>query len=138
MTLNKNQIQSLIDELDSSKYLFANINDVIEDINKNGASSKYIIITDIDTQQVCVKLSDFVFIYSQKDFSDKEFYKSQNDCEDRFLTQTIDLTKFSDKKIEENIYNFYSSIDEVKKLYTVDWKQIVAECIFENIAMDNY
>lgn len=73
MTLNKNQIQALIDELDSSKYLFANVNDVIEDINKNGASSKYIIITDIDTQQVCIKLSEFVFIYSQQDFSDKDF-----------------------------------------------------------------
>jgi hypothetical protein len=43
-----------------------NIDNIIGDIKKNNIDSKYLLFTDVDNQQICIQLSEDVYIYSQQ------------------------------------------------------------------------
>ena len=45
----------------------------MDDIKEKGALSEYLSFTDVDNQQVCIKLSEDVYIYSQQTYIGKNF-----------------------------------------------------------------
>ena len=74
-----------------------------------------------DAVQFCFKLSDNVWKYCEYDYEDRSM-----------MEDTIDISKLTDKETEDAIQGFYSSLDEVKRIYGKDSNQIIAECYFEN------
>lgn len=106
--------------------------DLAREIEKNGAKSSILNFTDVDNQQICIKLDENVYIYSQQN---EFFYNcyTDNDTDIKaYYTEKIDLSILSLEGIKNEISGFYNSIEEVKKIYAKNYKQILAECIFEN------
>lgn len=90
---------------------------VLEDMLNN------ISITDQrdDAVQFCFQLSDNIWKYCEYNYLD------------RSLTEdTIDVSKLTNKDKEVAIQGFYSSLDEVERIYGKNSNQIIAECYFEN------
>lgn len=90
---------------------------VLEDMLNN------IDITDQrdDAVQFCFELSDNVWKYCEYDYEDRSLMEG-----------TIDISKLSNKEKENAIQGFYSSLDEVERIYGKDSNKIIAECYFEN------
>ena len=61
---------------------------------------------------------------------------NERDVEDYF-TETYNLSELSDEEINEGVMGFYDSLDALKEMTPDDWKQIAAECIFEEEALGN-
>lgn len=134
MFLGKTQLDQLVIELNLNSIQF-NVKEIIEDIEKNGIKSNHLDFTDVDNQQLCIKLSDDVFIYSQQN---KFFYNwaTDNDIDvAEYYTETYDLSQISNEDLLDGISGFYSSIGAIKKDVSENWKQIAIECYFENEAM---
>ncbi|MFF2532428.1 hypothetical protein ACFVS2_26535 [Brevibacillus sp. NPDC058079] len=49
----------------------------------------------------------------------------------------VDLSFFSEREIEDEIKGFYDSFESIKDIYGEAWKQIVAEIIAENRALED-
>jgi len=81
--------------------------------------------TDPDNEQICLKLSNDSFLYSQRDEDNvliAEPYRTEIMLWEDFNTEELQ---------KEAISGYYSSINEVKKIYGESWKMIVLECAFE-------
>lgn len=130
MFLSNTQKQEIIFELKASSR-----DDLVEEINKNGAKSTILDFTDPDNQQICIKLSEDVYIYSQQDKFFYNWYEDNDTDVEDYHTEKIDLSILSSDEIKSGISGFYTSVDEVKKTYGEDYKMILAECIFETYAM---
>lgn len=130
MFLGNTQVEEIINELMINSKRFP-VSEIIEDVKSKGSSSQFIKFTDPDNQQICIKLSDEVYIYSQQDAEVFDEEMKNIDVEDYF-TNTIDVEELDKFQIKEGISGFYSSLDELKDIYSGDWKQILAECVFEN------
>jgi hypothetical protein len=74
-----------------------------------------------DAVQFCFKLGDNVFKYFEYDYNERSLKEDIINC---------DKLTLEEKK--EAICGFYSSLDEVNKIYGKDANQIIAECYFEN------
>ena len=128
MYLGKTQTNALIIELKIN-----NREDIIKDIEKYGINSYFISCTDSDNQQFCIKLSSDVFIYSQQN---KMFYSWDEDNDIDVMEYYTDTIYLNDEEdIDQQISGFYDSVEDLKSEVGDDWKQIVAECIFEYQAM---
>ncbi len=66
MFLGNTQLKELLVELNFNLHKFDNVKDIIEDLKRRGPNSGYLSFTDLDNQQVCIKLSEDTFIYSQQ------------------------------------------------------------------------
>jgi hypothetical protein len=130
MFLSDTQKQEIIFELKA-----ASRDDLVKEIKENGAEAQILDFTDVDNQQLCIKLSEDVYVYSQQS---KFFYDWNTDNEidvEEYYTDTIDLSMLTEKEIKSGISAFYGSIDKIQKIHGDDYKQIIAECIFETNAM---
>lgn len=59
--------------------------------------------------------------------------RTLGDNEFAVVQGTFDLNDFSQEELEEEIHPYgYTSVDEIKSSYGSQYKQIIAECIFEN------
>jgi len=108
-TIQAEQITRILESSEKYKHFASIINTV-----------KY---TDIDTEQVGIKLSDDVWLYSEKD---------EDNSQEPYRTEFMFWSDFNTKDAQTDaISGYYSSIEEVKKIYGDEWKQIVLECAFE-------
>lgn len=49
-----------------------------------------------------------------------------------FVTGSIDLESYDGEDIEDCIRSYgYEGVEDVKKKYPNDWRQVIAECLFE-------
>ena len=133
MFLGDTQKQQILDELKllqtTNKY--AQINDVITDIENKGVQSKYILLTDPDNQQIAVKVSDDIWIYSEQDSIDYSWEENNDiDIED-YETQILSFHNFKSEELEEAVAGYEDSLDSLKSIYGTGWKQIALECVFE-------
>ena len=53
------------------------------------------------------------------------------------MRKLSNLSELSDEEINEGVMGFYDSLDALKEMTPDDWKQIAAECIFEEEALGN-
>lgn len=117
--------------LNSSKF---NVKKIMDDVKEKGALSEYLSFTDVDNQQVCIELSENVYIYSQQTYIGYSYYTDNKKDVGEYYTETYDLEDLSKESLEEGISGFYDSLDELKKESPDNWKQIALECIFEEEA----
>ncbi|MCT7648936.1 hypothetical protein [Aliarcobacter butzleri] len=118
--------------LNSSKF---NVKKIMDDVKEKGALSEYLSFTDVDNQQVCIELSENVYIYSQQTLPGYDWNTDNERDVKSYYTETYNFEDFSEKLIGPAISGFYSSLDELKQLVPNNWKQIALECIFEEEAM---
>lgn len=89
--------------------------------------------TDASTGQYCLTKEDGIYIYRQWD---GDHVPEEKEMVEKFWDMAywhIQEINFSDiDDPEEEISGYYESLEEVKKLYPENWKQIVCECHFEN------
>ena len=137
MFLGKTQLDELLIELNLNLHQFDNVKDIIEDLKEKGGDSKYLSGTDPDNQQICIEINEDVYIYSQQTAMFYDYNEdNERDVEDYF-TETYNLSELSDEEINEGVMGFYDSLDALKEMTPDDWKQIAAECIFEEEALGN-
>ena len=137
MFLGKTQLDELLTELNLNLHKFDNVKDIIEDLKEKGGDSKYLSGTDPDNQQICIEINEDVYIYSQQTAMFYDYNEdNERDVEDYF-TETYNLSELSDEEINEGVMGFYDSLDALKEMTPDDWKQIAAECIFEEEALGN-
>ena len=137
MFLGNTQLEQLLSELSLNLHQFDNVKDIIEDLKEKDVKSNYLDFTDVDNQQLCIKLDENTFIYSQQTllFYDWDL-DNDKDIKDYF-TETYNLSDLSDEEINKGISGFYSSLEVLKKELPTNWKQIAIECIFEEEALGN-
>jgi len=63
--------------------------------------------------------------------NDDEFIDSVWDDSEFWVEQTIIMSDYTEKQIDNYISGYYDNVDEVKGQYDDDWECVVAECIFE-------
>ncbi len=81
--------------------------------------------TDPDNEQICLKLPNGNFLYSQRDENNVLIAEP-------FRTEIMLWEDFNTEEMQKKaISGYYSSISEVKEIYGEDWKMIVLECAFE-------
>lgn len=89
--------------------------------------------TDASAGQYCLTKADGIYIYRQWD---GDYVPEEKEMVRKFWDIAywhIQEIKFSDiDDPEKEISGYYESLEEVKKLYPENWKQIVCECHFEN------
>lgn len=129
MYLSQTQKNELLDEL---RYLYIDTKEIESDIEKNGAEAECLDFTDVDNQQVCIKISDDVYIYSQQNKMFYDWYTDDKRDVGEYKTDTIILEEHTTEEIESMISGFYDSLDDLKTENGEKWKQIVCECIFED------
>lgn len=80
-------------------------------------------ITDqrYDGVQFCFKLDENVWCYCEYDYKERSLKQD-----------TIDYNKLTLEEKKDAIDGFYSSIEEVERIYGDDANQIIVECYFEN------
>ena len=103
-----------------------------KDILNNGVKAKCLDFTDVDNQQVAIKITDDTWLYSQQD---KFFYNWNEDNErdvEEYKTDTICLSDYLESEVEKEVKYFYKSLQQLKEECKQNWKQIACECIFEN------
>lgn len=96
--------------------------------------------TDPDNHQYCKKINDHCYDY--KEFNRNAFtleYLTKNSLvvdnlfhnDEYWIEDTIDMSKYTDKEIQNHISAYHEDLDELKSIYGNYWKQVVCECIFE-------
>jgi hypothetical protein len=83
------------------------------------------VCTDLDNEQYGRQLSETRFEFKEKNRGLIDY------DEDEFIEFGVDLSDYSDEEIEEAIYSYYISLDELKAIYGEDSNWVIAECIFE-------
>ncbi len=124
--LGKTQKEEIIAELK-----IARRQDIIKSIEDKGSGSPFLDFTDVDSQQIGIKINDETFIYSQANKFMYSWEEDNNKDVEDYSTDTICLSDFDENEISNKISGHYDSIEEIKKEYKDDYKRIVAECIFE-------
>jgi hypothetical protein len=83
------------------------------------------ICTDLDNEQYGKQLSETKFEFKEKNrgFIDYD--------ENEFIEFVVDLSKYSEKEIDDFARTYYVSLDELKQQCGDSWQWILAECIFE-------
>ena len=89
-------------------------NDLIETLGNQ-------LFIDPATEQVGIKLDDERWLYSEID-------------SDGYRATIMDFADYTEKDLENGISGYYANLEEVKEAYGDDWKQIVLECLFEQMA----
>lgn len=132
MFLGNTQKNELLDEL---KFLslrgFTTATEAIKDIETNESNAECLDFTDPDNQQIGIKITDDVWLYSQQDKMDYDYYNDNDLDVKTYKTQTIELIDYDDDDIDDMVSAFYSDLDTLKKENGDSWKQITLECIFE-------
>lgn len=103
-----------------------------KELKEKGSDASFLSWTDDSNQQICIQIDEDVYIYSEHD---KFFYEWETDMErdvGEYRTDTINLKQLSEEEIEDGISGFYTSLKKLKEECGDNWKQIAAECIFEN------
>ena len=77
--------------------------DLVEEINKNGVKSTILDFTDPDNQQICIKLNEDTYIYSQQNKLFYDYYEDNNTDVKEYYTETINLFIFSSEEIKNGI-----------------------------------
>ncbi len=134
MFLGETQLNELLLELKLSSHKF-DVESIVKDVKEKGAESKYLSFTDQDNQQCCIELNEDVYIYSQQTLVGYDWDEDNDKDVEDYYTETIDLTEYSVEEINKGIAGFYPSLEKLKKEVGENWKQITAECIFENLAL---
>ena len=129
MYLSQTQKNELLGEL---QYLYIDTKEIELDIEKNGVNAECLDFTDVDNQQVCIKISDDVYIYSQQNKMFYDWYTDDKRDVGEYKTDTIILEEHTTEEIENMISGFYDSLDDLKAENGEKWKQIACECIFED------
>jgi len=132
MFLGKTQKEEIIREL---KFVAASNEiaiDLIREIEKDGVDAKCLSFTDVDNQQVAIKITEDIWIYSQQDKFFYDWYEDSERDVTEYKTDTIDLADYSVSEVDKNVKYFYSSLEKLKEECKQSWKQIACECIFEN------
>lgn len=137
MFLGKTQLEQLLTELNLNLHKFDNVKNIIDDLNDKGAVSKYLSYTDQDNQQICIEINEDVYIYSQQTAMMYDWREDNDRDVENYYTETYNLSELSDEEINKGISGFYSSLEVLKKEVPDNWKQIIAECIFEDEALSN-
>jgi len=97
--------------------------------------------TDDDCMQCCKELGNNRYLFIQViqvgiPCTQAEEASDEDADEYVVVTDSIDVSKLSQKEIEKAIYGFYKSISEMEEAYGTDISNLmalVAECQFENI-----
>lgn len=142
MFLGETQKQEILRELNllsliSGEYpvlsndYYPNIDSIIADIEENGVESKYILLTDVDNQQIAIKVTDDIWIYSEQDCFEYSCHKHNDIDVEEYITEKINFKDYTLEEIENAVKGYESSLEAHKKIYGDDWKQIALECIFE-------
>lgn len=132
--LGETQKNELLFELNLNSCSF-NVKAIMDDIKEKGALSEYLSFTDVDNQQVCIKLSEDVYIYSQQTYIGYSYYTDNKKDVGVYYTETYDLRNYNEEEIEDLISGYYDSLENLKEEVPDNWKQIALECIFEEDAM---
>lgn len=137
MFLGTTQLEQLLTELNLNLHKFDNVKNIIDDLNDKGAVSEYLSYTDQDNQQICIEINEDVYIYSQQTAMMYDWCEDNDRDVENYYTETYNLSELSDEEINKGISGFYSSLEVLKKEVSDNWKQIIAECIFEDEALSN-
>lgn len=103
-----------------------------ENVHHILSSSMKVILTDYfnsikitdereDAIQFCYSHDEDIWVYHDYVYDTNTFNKME-----------VNIRLFSIEEQESNIEGYYASLDELKRIYGNDSKQIIAECIFEN------
>lgn len=129
MFLGKTQKNELVSEL-----IELGLTVIANDIESYGVKSEYVHATDVDNQQIGIKIDEDTWLYSQQN---KFFYswETDNDIDvENYTTEIVRMSDFTSLQIEEVASSFYQNLEDLKKSSGDSWKQIVLECAFENLA----
>lgn len=116
--LIKEQIDSIKQEVSGTEY-----EELIELIDFDKIK-----FSDCDTNQLYIKLSEDIYLFSQADFVCPESEKKSE-----YRTEILDFNDYSREEHACAIYGYYDSLEKVHELYKKDAKMIILECSFENI-----
>ncbi len=81
--------------------------------------------SDYDCRQKFKKLDENRFLYREDRISNPETKETY------VYEELMDFTDYDEDDLEKGVKAYYKNLDEVKSIYSDDWKQIVLECIFE-------
>lgn len=88
------------------------------------------ILIDIDCYQYCKKIDNNSYWYIEL----REVGDFENPFYLAYATQ-IDLEFYTDDEIANNVKWFYDDVEQIRDIYGNDANQIIAECIFECLAV---
>lgn len=83
------------------------------------------VCTDFDNEQYGRQLSETKFEFKEKNRGLIDYE------EDEIIHFGVDLSKYSEKEIDDVARTYYGSLDELKEQCGDSWQWILAECIFE-------
>lgn len=136
MFLSDTQQEKIVDELQYLSVRFPIVVDIILDIKTKGADSEYLESTDASYQQICIKIDEDTFVYSEQAlFGYSALQHSDKDVL-LYKTETMEFSDYEDD-IESIVSGYYTNLDEVKEIYAENWKQIALECAFEQMEIDH-
>gem|GEM_PF-2061003 len=124
------QLENIIEELEGLVYYNQNIQHVIEDIKNKGVQSEYINMTDPDTEQICIKITEDIWLYSQSDDYIVDG-KSILNGNYEYDTNLLDLSLYASEDFDKFVSGYYNDLDHLKEENGDAWKQILLECAFE-------
>lgn len=90
--------------------------------------------TDSNCSQYCKINSDGTYSFIEKVWLDTcKGDPGYPDKEYTVKTALVDLNDYSEKEKEVNVSGYYDSLKALRKFYTDDSDQVIAECIFEEM-----
>lgn len=124
------QLEDILDELSMLVSYNKNIQNVIDDIVINGLKSNYVSLTDPSTEQIGIKITEDIWLYSQNDDYIVDGH-SVLDGEYEYETYLLDLSLYKKEDFDKFVSGYYKNLDQLKKENGDSWKQIALECAFE-------
>lgn len=92
--------------------------------------------TDDDCMQYCKKNNERSFNFIEMVWLDVSKDDMHSDKEYTVKSAWIDLNDYSEHDMECAISGYYKNLQEVRETYHEEAKQIIAECIFEQMYGD--
>ena len=129
----KEEIIALLDALLMGSNKHKHLNEIANDIEQKRAESDFLLQTDIDNQQVVIKVTDDIWIYSQQN-SFRYDWSKHNDLDvEEYKTEIMDFNLLTLEEIEDDVCCYEDSLKKHKEIYGKDWKMIALECVFEQM-----
>lgn len=100
---------------------FDSLNDAIDAYDEEDGWK----VSDPDCRQKFKKLDENRFLYKEDRISNPETKETY------VYESMMDFDDYDENDLEKGVKAYYRNLDEVKRIYGDDWKQIVLECIFE-------
>ncbi len=100
---------------------FDSLNDAIDAYDEEDGWK----VSDPDCRQKFKKLDENRFLYKEDRISNPETKETY------VYESMMDFDDYDEDDLEKGVEAYYKNLDEVKRIYGDDWKQIVLECIFE-------